>query len=220
MPSDLVGLLIFVTLLMPGFVFLVQREIKTPNREISAFRETVTLAVVSLACNAVAVALFGLVRFLFPAQTPDFGRMVRDGFSYILPNYIAVGWWGIALLAFSSILAFMLGRFEPTFTRSFTQRITFTSAWWELFHMHADSKIYVGCELEDNSYLGGYLLSYSTEVKETGDRELAISAPITCRLADGTEAELHDISAVTVSARRLKYHTVSYMDASEKDSAK
>ena len=86
--------------------------------------------------------------------------------------------------------------------------------------MHPDSKIYVGCELDDNSYLGGYLLTYSTEVKETGDRELALSGPITCRLSDGTETELHDVSAVTISARRLKYLMVSYIDTREEDNVK
>jgi len=63
-----------------------------------------------------------------------------------------------------------------------------------------------------------------TNLTEHGSKlsghEETLSAPITCRLSDGTETELHDVGAVTVSARRLKYLTVSYMDASEKDSVK
>jgi hypothetical protein len=75
----------------------------------------------------------------------------------------------------------------------------------------ADQRVYVGCELEDGVYVAGDLYSYSEEVEETADRELILTGELTERAPDGKINALTDVSAVAVSARRIKYMRVSYI---------
>jgi hypothetical protein len=66
--------------------------------------------------------------------------------------------------------------------------------------------------LDDGSYLGGWVLTYSPDSDETADRELTLSGPVTYRSPTGQEAMDLGVSAVAVSARRIQYLTVSYLE--------
>jgi Family of unknown function (DUF6338) len=90
--------------------------------------------------------------------------------------------------------------------------IRFESAWYKLFHGHEDEIVYCGCTLEDGTWVGGYLKSYSTEVQETADRELILVAPIRLRPAEMDTAVGFDPSAFVVSARRLMFLDVRYLE--------
>jgi hypothetical protein len=212
MPSSLVGLFLFIVLLAPGFCFIIQRESRTASREFSTFRETATLALISFSCNAVVLITFAGLRALLPKHTPDVGRLVREGKPYLIANYAYLSSWALGLLAVSCVLALLLGTHQPKFARIVTRSVTPTSAWWELFGLYPNARIYVGCELEDGSYLGGELFTYNTEMRETGDREVTLSAPIRYRLPGKSAITLKDVSAVSVSARRVKFMTVSYLE--------
>lgn len=216
MPSSFTGLVLFVLLLAPGFAFAAQRERRAPRRQRSVFGETVLLGLTSFLCDAAAILIFGALRAIIPGHTPDVGRLVRDGQSYFEAQYAYLGWWTLGLLALACGFGFVLGRWPPRFAPVFADDITFTSAWWDLFEQYPDSTVYVGCELEDGSYLGGELFTYNSDEDETEDRELALSAPITYRSA-GTddEVELEDVGAVSVSARRIKFMTVTYLPPSD-----
>lgn len=71
-----------------------------------------------------------------------------------------------------------------------------------------------GVTLEDGTYLGGYVLSYSPDSKETADRELTLSGPINFRAPDSNddgEGTRLEVGAIAISARRINYLTVSYI---------
>jgi hypothetical protein len=219
-PSSFTGLVLFVLLLAPGFTFAAQRERRAPRRQRSAFGETVLLGLTSFLCDVAALLVFAVVRAAAPDHTPDVGRLVRDGRTYFDAHYAYLGWWALGLLALACAFGFVLGRWPPKFAPVFADDITFTSAWWDLFEQYRDSKVYVGCELEDGSYLGGELFTYNSDEDETENRELALSAPITYRPAGfDDEVELDDIGAVTVSARQIKFLTVSYLPVDDEDAS-
>jgi hypothetical protein len=48
-------------------------------------------------------------------------------------------------------------------------------------------------------------------MRETTDRELALSAPIHYQLPGESKMLLENVSAISVSARRLRFMTVSYL---------
>jgi len=77
----------------------------------------------------------------------------------------------------------------------------------------------IGCELNDGSYLGGELFTYNSDEDETGDRELALSSPITYRAAGDDPVDLEDVGAVSVSARQIKFLTVSYLPVDDEDAS-
>jgi hypothetical protein len=185
-PTTLGGLLLFVVLLAPGFAYFVLHESRTPTRrDVSVFRETVNLIAVSLLCLGVVLLLFGLVRAARPAWTPDLGLLLRDTRAYALSHYLELVWWAVALLILACILGAALGRWGlPAWSLRFTApSVGFHSAWWNLFNLDPGTRVYVGCELEDDSYIAGYLLTFNTDIGDHADRELTLTAPIVYRPA-------------------------------------
>nr|WP_270890033.1 DUF6338 family protein [Streptomyces sp. DHE17-7] len=72
---------------------------------------------------------------------------------------------------------------------------------------------YVGCELVDGSYLAGVLKHFAHQAEETGDRELALAPPLQYRPHAGAPARpLTGHQLVSVSARQIKFLTVTYLD--------
>lgn len=65
--------------------------------------------------------------------------------------------------------------------------------------------------LEDGTYLGGWVNSYSPDSDETADPELTLAGPITFRGSEDDEPSDLGVSAVSISARRPSYLTVTYV---------
>lgn len=219
MPNTLFSLAILVLLLIPGVVFVIQVDNRRPTRDLSSLRELVSIAAVGALCDFITLVLFGVLRILLPRETPDVGNIVRVGSAYVRLHFVTDAWWAVGLLAFSCGLAYALGRFWPGVAGAVVSgRITFTSSWWELFHMHAGTRIFVGCELQDGSYISGYLLRYSTETDETPDRELSLTTPMYYRPLGGRESKpLDGIGAVSIRASQIKFMTVSYIQIEDSD---
>lgn len=234
MPTTLGGLLIFVLLLVPGFIHYVQRRSQVPQRTLSPLVETANLATVSVVTNALAIAAFGLARIFLPDHSPDIGRFLIEGTGYAAPRLGYLLLWGGGLLAFSSALALALGS-RPHGLRALSTRfapaIVDVSAWYHVFEEGpVGDLVYVGCDLQDGSYVGGLLDWYSTAVEETADRDLCLAEPLTFQPAGGEDEldperegpdepepeepqvqDLEGVSRVVVSAREVSRMYVSYL---------
>ena len=212
MPDTLFALAVLIVLILPGAVFAIQVDNKLPTRELSSLRELAAVAGVGFVCDACVLLPFGIIRALLPGVTPDVGAIERGGAAYLKLHPVSTGWWFITLFLASCGLAYTLGRFRPGIAgRVVSGKIGFNSAWWELFTYKPNTYKYIGCELQDGSYIAGYLMRYSSEIDETGDRSLALSAPISYRPANSREKEImSNVGAVIVSADQLKFLTVSY----------
>jgi Family of unknown function (DUF6338) len=218
MPDTLLSLAVLILLLVPGVVFVIQVDNRRPTRDLSALRELVSIAAVGALCDFTVLVIFGILRAFLPAQTPNVGSIAQFGFSYIKFHLVSDSVWLAGMLVASCLLAYILGRFWPGVAGAVAAgHITFTSAWWELFRANPDSKIYVGCQLQDDSYIAGYLWRYSTETDETADRELALTAPITYSLAGSPDSRrtLENVGAVSIKASQMKFLTVSYLPLDE-----
>ena len=86
MPTSLVGLSVFVVLLLPGLVHYLQRRARVQTATLPPFVETATLAAVSIATNAVGLALFAVARTIGPNHTPDVRVMFEQGGEYAYPR--------------------------------------------------------------------------------------------------------------------------------------
>jgi len=221
-PTTLIGLLLFVALLAPGFVYVLRREAERPARPVSAFRETALVVLVSVVCNVAVLLILGVLRGLASQHTPDVGALVRQPASYARGHYRLLFGWGVGLLMLASVLAVVLA--QPAVTAKLSRAVRGVrglrwllpaptgalqpmSAWWRLFAgdlVQPSTRIYLGCELDDGSYIAGWLRSYNHDAPESGDRDLVLSAPVTERppRADTAE-ELADVQYTVISARRL-----------------
>jgi hypothetical protein len=163
---------------------------------------------------------------MWPQWTPDVGALIRTPAAYLREKYALVVWWSLGLLVLACLFAYVgaqiwakvttgRGRFFQIFNKLIPGEAP--PAWWELFsQILPGHPRYVGCVLDDDTYLAGYLASYNPSPNETEDRELILVAPITIRNpGEDTEHTLggsEGVGAVSISARRIQYFSVSYLE--------
>lgn len=152
---------------------------------------------------------FGLTRLLFPDNTPDVGQLLRTPGPYFRDQLPYLAGWTFAVVALATALAYFGGRYFPRVEGG----VAYESAWWRVFKNADEYETFVGCELIDGTYVGGTLWTYNATLDETGDRDIALVAPITYRASDAaTPVVLDDVSIVTLSASRMKFMTVTYFN--------
>ncbi|HEX4705498.1 MAG TPA: DUF6338 family protein, partial [Pseudonocardiaceae bacterium] len=100
------GLLIFLVLLGPGFVYTLRMSRIRPEADDTPVREVLILAAASLACDVTALSCFFLFRIILPQVTPSVGGLVNGGSKYARDNYKLVGSWLFILYGLSILLAF------------------------------------------------------------------------------------------------------------------
>lgn len=230
MPTTLSSIVVFVSLLVPGFVYLNRIESHLPGRKFTALRETASVVTTSLLTNTLTLALFGLLRILSPKETPDVGLLVQNPSTYFKGHYAEVTIWGAALLATSIFLsaAFAVppawvGRVfaevehwpGPQLNAALLRRrrgsITPESGWGRAFYRYADSSVHLGLQLRDGSYVYGRLLEFNPQIDETGDRSLQLAGPIELRAPGGEKPKPIDADVMIIGAGEIKTITVHYL---------
>ncbi len=217
MPATFVQLLLFVIFLVPGFLHYVQRRSRVPQRSLSPLVEAATLGTVSLVTNAITLGVFAVVRLFLGGHSPEPRRVFEEGLGYTGPRLGYSLVWFAGLVAMSCVIAFVLGaRPGPVawLAERFAPAIVDVSAWYHVFDEGPVGKrVYVGCDLEDRSYVGGFLDWYSTDVEETDDRDFVLAEPITFRPPDDVEDRtIQEFSRLVISARDVRRLYVSYVD--------
>lgn len=211
MPTTFVGLLWFVVLLVPGFIYTLRREGGTPRRNASALRETVQLVFVSLLADTIVLLCFAVLHAAAPSWTPDIDSLIRKPGAYATVHYGELLAWLLGLLSTATVLAGFAAR---GWLGRLVDRLfgTDLSGWGLMFSQHPRADVHVGCILDDGSYVAGRLWSYSTLPEDAPDRELTLLPPITYRAPNTDQTvDSSDIGAVTVNARRIVFLTVSYV---------
>lgn len=212
MPTSLVGLVLFVALLTPGFTYLTTRDRLMAVRQLSPLRETATVATVSFGCDLVAVAVFAVVRGAWPHATLDVGRLVREGGPYAEQHYLALITTAILLLVGASAAAGLAGHMMGSRTSGDSRPIEWLSGWSKAFNAAPDTYKVLHCELLDGSLISGSLLSFTPQLEETVDRSLVLTAPLTIRQPTDAQAQPWPNGTVVLSAGQIKHVAVAYMD--------
>ena len=217
MPTTFVGLLIFIAFLMPGFLYASQRRALVPQAEQSTLMETTSVVSISLATNAVVLALFGLVRWARPKDTPDVGRLLGTGSEYAIEHLPYVLAWGTGLLLISCVLAVTVARSKRVrrrLAKYLRPVIIETSAWCEVFDPPEGSYPYAGVELADGTFVSGTVQWFSTHLEESGDRDLALGPPLQFRSAKGRRRE-PEVQRVVIAARDIRRLDVTYLETED-----
>lgn len=226
MPSTATGLIFFVFLLAPGLSFSAYRAASTPVRKPSALRELGGIVLRSAVWDTAALGVFGIIRSIAPSHTPDAGAIAREPSVYLRQHYAYVFWWAVGLLAFACAAA-ILGALAVGSDRAQVLldhaplkwvkpkgAVSPNPSWWVLFNQHPDKQVYAGVALDDGTYLSGWVLSFSPDSDETADREITLSGPVMISTASSPTLVDLGVGAVAISARRIQYLTVSYVDPS------
>jgi hypothetical protein len=218
-PSTLGGLLLFVVIITPGFIYQVQRRRHVSARQTSVFIETSGVVLVSVLTNLIAIGVFAVLRWRLPTHTPNVGRLFHYGWEYVRlrPGYLLL--WLMLLMGISCIAAIALAAFRiPTVFGKLGPVIQDISAWYHTFD--EDSQIpegttpFVGVELNDGAYITGYVAWFSTEPEENPDRDIVLGGPMTMRTKGGTPQEVL-FPRLILSAKDIQRIWVSYQPAPE-----
>ncbi len=238
MPSTFVGLLLFTLLSTPGLIYVLLNERGSrPVRVSSTFREPVTVGVISVTANGVALLIFALLEGAFPAHTPDVDRLIRDPGPYWSSDYAYLLRWALGVFLLACLLAAVTaglhnqaasaGRDQATATAKAVPRllsrisqffhpeggVDFVSGWWKLVYLPEmrDKAKRVTCTLDDGSRVQGWYFSFNPEAGEGPDRDILLSAPLTFREADGS-TRFEERGAVCLTARHIVLMQVTYED--------
>ena len=236
MPNSLTGLLIFVVLVAPGFVFVVVTERGPFARSSSSvLRETAAVALASLTCDVVSAAIYAttwsigssvwpwhidgpLLSIQSLLETGSAGQPIdRVGIATTLTALVALAC--IAALVLASIVnnsdLLQLRSVRPARWVLPAKGARNQSAWWTVLR-EENSGHYrrVTCYLDDGSRVRGMLNSFNPSSDETEDRELVLGPPIRLTDVDGTHQYLK-WGAVTVSARKMRFMHVAYYQTLE-----
>jgi len=214
LPSTLVGLVIAIAYLIPGFLYTIQLRRQLPQRSLTPLTEISSFVTISTLANSFAFGFFAVVRLSYSKHMPDLGLMLSQGTTYVAhrPGFV-IGWALIFLLVaclFAIILSWIV--IDSPLLTILAPAFADTSAWNQLFSEEVPPGHipYAGCSLRDGSYLGGYVDWYSTEVVESGDRSLALAYPIVVIRSDGSKEE--NIQRLVVSASEIILLRVSYIE--------
>jgi len=237
-PNTVIGVLITVALLTPGFVYLETRERRHPGVKYSALRESSHVIVMSLVSLVASGVFFAMIRAAAPAHTPDIGSYVRQGNVYAEQHYLQTALWFIGTLvvacAFAAVVAVppswvgrLVGRLPNDLGETFATwverrrgngTIRQHSGWHTAFNLHPTSERWLDVVLIDGTSFHGRLGSASTQIEESPDRDLVLAAPIQVRSIGTEEWTSLQAGTLVISAARISYMTVQYVSPPEKDS--
>ncbi len=221
MPTTLTGLLLFVVALLPGFAYLVGKERHGTERRLSPFRETVAIFSASAVSGIIVLAIFAVIRAIWPSGTPNVGALLSQGNLYLLGNrshrghYQIFAVWGLVLLVCATAVAYAatvprLRRAGEWLLGPYPHEST-VSSWWILFERWKNARgIRVICSLDDGSVIRGQFGSFNIAADDSPDRDLILMSPL-FYTPPGEEDEVpYPVSAVCISARRIVTMFVNY----------
>ena len=242
-PTSLLGIVLSLAFLTPGFVFLQRRELRHPSRQYSVLRETSIVVVTSSALNAVSFLLLLLPSELI--SSPSMNRLFGEGGSYFALRHRRWLIWGATWLVLSCVLAFYVAvppRFRRTgvgessgrlasdtasnpllrerwrsWTRSQRGTAQLSATGWSMAldrDCGTDEVCRVGIVDVDGRYLEGDLVRFSPNLDEDAHRSITLGGPLRLRNPDG--AEIHDLTQhrLVVAADRVALLYVSYLKRS------
>lgn len=221
MPTTVTGFLLFVAMLLPGFAYVTTLRRERPERRLSAFHETATVASVSVVFDVIAVGILIGFRAAFPGVSPDIGRLIQEPGRYVSDNYVAVFVWLVLVLlvvcGLASGVAWLVARRQP--------HESIVSSWWLMFETtrremereyDCELIVRVACYLDDGSVIEGTVSNFNQHADDIPDRDLVLVAPIERTRPDG-EREIIRSHLACVSARDITTLLAYYRSPPESD---
>lgn len=214
-PSTLTGILLFLVLLLPGFVFITLRERHQPTRKLSVFRETSIVVAATIAAYVLPSLLVFIAVLLSAAFRSEVAHALSGPAEYAAAHpFRAFGALAIWVIVGAALGALLGSR--PL--RPFLISTPGGSAWWKLFQpdktvISGDYSTEVTATLEDGSVITGTLYSWNRDAEDTPDREFTLQAPLWLQAHDSDTVVELDAATMAISARVLRYFTVRYVIA-------
>jgi Family of unknown function (DUF6338) len=235
-PDSFVGLVLFVALLAPGFVFLQRRESRHPARTYSALRETGVVVVTSVVINLVVLAVCLVVSAWLPAPNAD--RLFDEGTAYIALRHNRFVAWGAVALTLSCLLAYLAAAppvvhvaFKPKAMLGWPKRAWKArgrparwmrqhsgvtqhpgSTWTITLYKECpdEARCRVGVDIKGGGYIEGDVVRFSPKLMEDDHRTLTLGGQIRTRRRGARALVTLDAQRVVLAASEIAAMFVWY----------
>ena len=205
MPSTPLELILFFWLIVPGLVYVLQRRRMSQIRLESAFVETARIVFVSVIVDMLAIGTLELVRLFKPSGTPDLKSLLVDNWRKQLSSHWTLDiWWAVGSVLIASLFAYAVARWGNEFVPFVGGGSANTpyNAWWKYFRQDADDNfVGVRLDLQDNRFVEGYVVWFSSEVNDVSDRDLVIQYP---KMLFDQQLKSTGYDYMIISAREIK----------------
>lgn len=217
MPSTLLGLLILVYLLIPGYSYQLVRRRSVPTQRLSTLIGASNIVFVAIVSNSITVALYGIAQLStwMRNHSPDVARLLKSTEEYVLSStdrlFYVLGWMTI-LLIISCTIAIALAFLSVKKPRAFWGIVSPSSTWHHYLSEAAPEScdVIIECVLEDGVTIRGNGLTYNPDVDDSLDRDLTIGPPLTIQLPNDGPKTDYENRLVIVSAHRIVRLSVEY----------
>lgn len=213
-PNTLLGLLMFLWLVSPGFLFTLLAGRRRAAAKESAFQETARVVLASVAFSSLGAAVAVLVLSGTHVDV-DPGRLIGEGRPYLGQHYRAVG----AFLGLQIVIAcglaglanlIEIGRVSRA-TEQAPPRLTQESAWDRpLGRFPTGSRPQVWLRLTSGIELRGIVAAFGHEI-DVQERELVLRDPIEIRYPEKAMLPVHE-QRVVVQGADIEFLAVQYIE--------
>jgi hypothetical protein len=203
-PSTLLGLILLLAGIGPGYVFVREAERREPRIERSQLLEAAELLVVGAVLSTAAALVVLIITQATGAL--DLEALANNGVKYILrepiPNLTAL----LATLLLSYGAAYVLARAvhrgrQPTLYPN-------RAVWWqEIADLKTSGPVFTTVELRDGRVIDGYVSAYTIDA-DADRRDMALQRPIFVRARRQPNRALLDVDRLILSDREIVYVTL------------
>lgn len=174
-PANLIGLVLFVLVLAPGWLWVRIAEKRQVRPDRSPLLEAAELVVTGVVFTAVAAAVVVAVGN-GNGWLPELRDVTASGSTYAQDEPYRTA--GAAVIVFALSLAAAYGTARLVYRGKEASLVPAGSVWRDVFGVGGEGRpIFVSATLEDGRVVDGYLYSFSTDA-DGGDRDLGLQAPI------------------------------------------
>lgn len=213
-PSTFAGLLLFLLVVAPGFLFSLLAARRRAAAKVSVFEETARVVLASVVFSSLAAAAASLI-FTTTNVSVDLGRLIGQGRPYLSEHYRAIGAFLGLQLALACVLALLANLLEISRIRRRTDhappRLTQESAWDRpLGRLPAGSRAQVWLRLASGIELTGAVAAFGHEI-DVQERELVLKDPIEIRYP---EKPLQSVAhqRLVVQGSDIEFLAVQYVE--------
>ncbi|MFJ2618982.1 DUF6338 family protein [Glutamicibacter sp. NPDC087344] len=219
MPTDPIMALVYVALLLPGVLFLHQREKNSPRTRRSAFRETATIVLASASTHLILLAISIVLAMILGSFVPPVLDFVRGALT--MPEEVFKKWpiesvWVLFyLFTGSCLLATYAGTnkvWDGVVSIGGSGRIERReSAWSRLLAEPDATDVYVTVVLQSGTVVKGRYRGHNPDVDEPDSRELMLQRPIYLRGAESGQFEESNEEFALFKSAEIDYITVRHV---------
>jgi Family of unknown function (DUF6338) len=206
-PETVLGLLLFVGSIGPGFVWVQVAERRRPQQERTAILEAAELSFVGLACTGLSAMAVLVVVNEWRGLGVDVDALATAGDTYLLTEPLRGLGTVLAILALSFGLAYGAARLRLP---SEAPILPGFSVWDQVFALaEKGRRAYAALELRDGRRFAGYVHVWDVGTSEE-NRDLALQAPIKAQFPGAPSLDLDEtVHFMTFREDDIRWMTVT-----------